>query len=142
MCEIQQFKYSLHVLSPNPLYLAPPSLCLISFGCENLQDVCSAENSQHSHHQHKLQTRALSFHIHMHVSLKANIYKCISFTFHFTTDGASIKSISENVIVNPGEDAMLSCTVEGTYTYSFHVDCCSRSKCNFICVRANNSIWK
>jgi nephron len=28
-------------------------------------------------------------------------------------DGATIKSISENVIVNPGEDAMLSCTVEG-----------------------------
>ena len=32
-------------------------------------------------------------------------------------DGASIKSISENVIVNPGENATLSCTVEGRWNF-------------------------
>ncbi|XP_038107931.1 nephrin isoform X1 [Culex quinquefasciatus] len=35
--------------------------------------------------------------------------------------GASIKSISENVIVNPGEDAMLSCTVEGKPLNEEHI---------------------
>jgi hypothetical protein len=29
------------------------------------------------------------------------------------TDGATIESISENVIVNPGEEAKLSCSVKG-----------------------------
>ncbi|XP_065093879.1 nephrin isoform X2 [Ochlerotatus camptorhynchus] len=35
--------------------------------------------------------------------------------------GASIKSISENVVVNPGEDAMLSCTVEGKPLNEEHI---------------------
>lgn len=29
------------------------------------------------------------------------------------TDGATIKSISENVVVNPGDEAKLSCVVDG-----------------------------
>lgn len=36
-------------------------------------------------------------------------------------DGASIKSISENVITNPGEEAVLSCTVEGKPLAEEHV---------------------
>lgn len=36
-------------------------------------------------------------------------------------DGTTIKSVSENVIVNPGEDAMLSCTVEGKPLTEDHV---------------------
>lgn len=36
-------------------------------------------------------------------------------------DGATIKSISENVIVNPDEEAMLSCTVEGKPLNEEHV---------------------
>ncbi|KAM7342976.1 nephrin adhesion molecule sticks and stones isoform 1-T2 [Cochliomyia hominivorax] len=35
--------------------------------------------------------------------------------------GTTIKSVSENVIVNPGEDAMLSCTVEGKPLTEDHV---------------------
>ncbi|XP_063704148.1 nephrin isoform X1 [Culicoides brevitarsis] len=35
--------------------------------------------------------------------------------------GASIKSISENVIVNPGEEAMLSCSVEGKPLTEEHI---------------------
>uniref|UniRef100_A0A1A9VXK2 Nephrin n=1 Tax=Glossina austeni TaxID=7395 RepID=A0A1A9VXK2_GLOAU len=35
--------------------------------------------------------------------------------------GTNIKSVSENVIVNPGEDAMLSCTVEGKPLNEEHV---------------------
>jgi hypothetical protein len=32
-----------------------------------------------------------------------------------TTDGATIKSISENVVVNPGDEAKLSCAVDGKF---------------------------
>lgn len=32
-----------------------------------------------------------------------------------TTDGATIKSISENVVVKPGEEAKLSCAVDGKF---------------------------
>uniref|UniRef100_A0A1B0C3X8 Nephrin n=1 Tax=Glossina palpalis gambiensis TaxID=67801 RepID=A0A1B0C3X8_9MUSC len=35
--------------------------------------------------------------------------------------GTNIKTVSENVIVNPGEDAMLSCTVEGKPLNEEHV---------------------
>ncbi|XP_054737167.1 nephrin isoform X3 [Anastrepha obliqua] len=35
--------------------------------------------------------------------------------------GTSIKTISENVVVNPGEDAMLSCTVEGKPLTEEHI---------------------
>ncbi|XP_054089209.1 nephrin isoform X3 [Zeugodacus cucurbitae] len=35
--------------------------------------------------------------------------------------GTTIKSISENVVVNPGEDAMLSCTVEGKPLTEEHI---------------------
>ncbi|XP_064535994.1 nephrin isoform X5 [Drosophila montana] len=35
--------------------------------------------------------------------------------------GTAIKSVSENIIVNPGEDAMLSCTVEGKPLADEHV---------------------
>lgn len=37
------------------------------------------------------------------------------------TDGTTIKSVSENIIVNPGEDAMLSCSVEGKPLADEHV---------------------
>lgn len=36
-------------------------------------------------------------------------------------DGTAIKSVSENVIVNPGEDAMLSCSVEGKPLTEDHI---------------------
>lgn len=36
-------------------------------------------------------------------------------------DGTTIKSVSENIIVNPGEDAMLSCSVEGKPLAEEHV---------------------
>lgn len=32
---------------------------------------------------------------------------------YFSSDPATIKSVSQNVIVNPSEDATLSCTAEG-----------------------------
>ncbi|EDW89401.1 nephrin isoform X2 [Drosophila yakuba] len=35
--------------------------------------------------------------------------------------GTTIKSVSENIVVNPGEDAMLSCTVEGKPLTEEHV---------------------
>lgn len=31
------------------------------------------------------------------------------------TDGATIKSISENIVVNPGDEAKLSCAVDGKF---------------------------
>lgn len=31
------------------------------------------------------------------------------------TDGATIKSVSENIVVNPGEEAKLSCAVDGKF---------------------------
>jgi hypothetical protein len=34
---------------------------------------------------------------------------------YMTTDGATIKSISENVVVNPGDEAKLSCAVDGKF---------------------------
>lgn len=37
------------------------------------------------------------------------------------SDGTTIKAISENVVVNPGEDAMLSCTVEGKPLTEEHI---------------------
>lgn len=44
------------------------------------------------------------------------------FFFYFScTDGTTIKSISENVIVNPGDDATLSCSVEGSPLNEDHV---------------------
>ena len=30
------------------------------------------------------------------------------------TDGATIESISDNVVVNPGDEAKLACSVKGT----------------------------
>lgn len=45
----------------------------------------------------------------------------LSFAFIFDdvcslqTDGATIKSISENIVVNPGEEAKLSCAVDGKF---------------------------
>jgi hypothetical protein len=39
---------------------------------------------------------------------------------HPTTDGAVIKSISENVVVNPGDEAKLSCAVDGKFCYIFN----------------------
>lgn len=47
--------------------------------------------------------------------------QCILILIFIFTDGAAIKSISENVIVNPGEEAMLSCTVEGKPLTEEHV---------------------
>ncbi|KRJ98391.1 uncharacterized protein Dyak_GE19230, isoform E [Drosophila yakuba] len=40
---------------------------------------------------------------------------------HRPADGTTIKSVSENIVVNPGEDAMLSCTVEGKPLTEEHV---------------------
>lgn len=34
---------------------------------------------------------------------------------YMTTDGATIKSISENVVVKPGDEAKLSCAVDGKF---------------------------
>lgn len=36
-------------------------------------------------------------------------------------DGATITSVSENIVVNPGEEAMLSCSVEGKPLTEDHV---------------------
>jgi hypothetical protein len=33
-------------------------------------------------------------------------------------DGATIKSISENIVVNPGDEAKLSCAVDGKFVVS------------------------
>jgi hypothetical protein len=33
-------------------------------------------------------------------------------------DGATIKSISENIVVNPGEEAKLSCAVDGEFRWT------------------------
>lgn len=41
--------------------------------------------------------------------------------FNLFSDGTTIKAISENVVVNPGEDAMLSCTVEGKPLTEEHI---------------------
>lgn len=60
----------------------------------------------------------------------AGIYKCEASNTQGTAVinitviveyGTAIKSVSENVIVNPGEDAMLSCTVEGKPLSEEHV---------------------
>lgn len=42
------------------------------------------------------------------------------FQFHFS-DGTTIKSVSENVITNPGDDATLSCNVEGKPLTEDHI---------------------
>lgn len=34
---------------------------------------------------------------------------------HRRADGATIKSISENIVVNPGDEAKLSCAVDGKF---------------------------
>lgn len=34
-----------------------------------------------------------------------------------STDGATIKSISENIVVNPGDEAKLSCAVDGKFCH-------------------------
>lgn len=34
---------------------------------------------------------------------------------YMRTDGATIKSISENIVVNPGDEAKLSCAVDGEF---------------------------
>lgn len=39
----------------------------------------------------------------------------------FFSDGTTIKSVSENVITNPGDDATLSCSVEGKPLTEEHV---------------------
>lgn len=39
--------------------------------------------------------------------------KKITHTETEKTDGATIESISDNMLVNPGEEAKLSCTVKG-----------------------------
>lgn len=39
----------------------------------------------------------------------------------FSTDGTTIKSVSENVVTNPGDDATLSCNVEGKPLTEEHV---------------------
>ena len=38
-------------------------------------------------------------------------------------DGATIKSISEHIIVNPGEEAQLSCSVEGIFLATIVLKC-------------------
>lgn len=45
----------------------------------------------------------------------------LNFKNFILIDGASIKSISENVVVNPGDEAMLSCSVEGKPLTDEHV---------------------
>jgi hypothetical protein len=54
-----------------------------------------------------------------------------------TTDGATIKSISENVVVNPGDEAKLSCAVDGkfvggwekrVFSRDFHIMISSKGK--------------
>lgn len=37
------------------------------------------------------------------------------YTLDKQTDGATIKSISENIVVNPGDEAKLSCAVDGKF---------------------------
>lgn len=37
------------------------------------------------------------------------------FSLDIQTDGATIKSISENIVVNPGDEAKLSCAVDGKF---------------------------
>ncbi|KFB47315.1 nephrin [Anopheles sinensis] len=45
----------------------------------------------------------------------------MSYLYLPSTDAATIKSASENVIVNPGEDAVLNCTVDGKPLTPEHV---------------------
>lgn len=40
---------------------------------------------------------------------------------YYITDGTTIKAVSENVVVNQGDDATLSCTVEGQPLNAEHV---------------------
>lgn len=47
--------------------------------------------------------------------------RMLNFVSISSIDGATIKSISENVIVNPGDEAMLSCTVTGKPLTEDHV---------------------
>lgn len=42
-------------------------------------------------------------------------------SFRFCADGTTIKSVSENIIANPGEDATLTCTVDGKPLTEEHV---------------------
>lgn len=39
----------------------------------------------------------------------------LSPALYMQPDGATIKSISENIVVNPGDEAKLSCAVDGKF---------------------------
>lgn len=48
-------------------------------------------------------------------SLFSSLYLCSLDVCYMRTDGATIKSISENIVVNPGDEAKLSCAVDGEF---------------------------
>lgn len=59
--------------------------------------------------------------------------------FSLLTDGTTIKAVSENIVANPGDDATLSCTVEGKPLSEEHVrwerlgyDMSEKTKVNFV----------
>lgn len=67
------------------------------------------------------------------------LFRSFGFLFRIIADGTTIKTVSENVITSPGEEATLSCTVEGKPLNEEHVrwerigyEMSTKTKTNFI----------
>ncbi|CAD7011504.1 unnamed protein product [Ceratitis capitata] len=140
---------SLNVLYP-PVFVPPPSSTAVGVEGESLQVSLSATgnpmvivyswtkdglpvpstSTSHGGAEHRIYADGANLNFTKLNRNDAGIYVCeasnsegsakLNFTI-VVEYGTTIKAISENVVVNPGEDAMLSCTVEGKPLTEEHI---------------------
>nr|XP_036227373.1 nephrin isoform X5 [Bactrocera oleae]XP_036227374.1 nephrin isoform X5 [Bactrocera oleae] len=140
---------SLNILYP-PVFLPPPSSTAVGVEGESLQVSLSATanpvtvlyswtkdglpvpstSSSNGRAEHRIYADGANLNFTKLNRNDAGIYVCEASNSEGSAKlnitivveyGTAIKAISENVVVNPGEDAMLSCTVEGKPLTDEHI---------------------